>query len=108
MTFENVMKTFADYLREEEDCEVIQTRHGYTVLTWDDVEQRWISCEYCPTPEKLADELMNGYAALLAYQATKGKRELNDSDHAQIEKKQKEMLERLKKPVNRPKPIHRR
>lgn len=108
MTFENVMKAFADYLREDKDCEVLQTRHGYTVMMWDDIEQRWNSCEYCATPEQLADELMNGYTVLLEYQATKGQRELDDNDHAQIEKKQKELLERLKKPINRPKHIHRR
>lgn len=32
LTFENVLEIFKDYLLEDTDCEVIPTKHGYTVM----------------------------------------------------------------------------
>ena len=35
LTFEMVLEVFKDYLEEDTDCEVVLTKHGYTVMQWD-------------------------------------------------------------------------
>lgn len=84
MTFEKVLEVFADYLREDADCEVIQTRHGYTLLIWDNTAQEWETCEYCPTPESLRDRLANAYSDFAELKLTGGECELADDECAQI------------------------
>lgn len=32
MTFEKVLEIFKDYLAEDTDCDVVLTKHGYTVM----------------------------------------------------------------------------
>lgn len=84
MTFEKVMEVFADYLHEDTDCEVIQTRHGYTVLIWDNRAREWDICAYCPTPQVLCDQLAGAYADFAELQLTKGERELTESEQIRI------------------------
>ena len=84
MTFEKVLEVFADHLRKDADCEVIQTRHGYTVLIWDKKAQTWDTCEYCATPQDLYDQLVGAYADFAELQFTKGERELTESEQLKI------------------------
>ncbi len=83
MTFEKVLKVFADYLREDTDCEVIQTRHGYTLLIWDNTAQEWETCEHCQTPEALRDRLADAYSDYAELKFTGGERELTSEERAQ-------------------------
>ena len=85
MTFENVLNVFADYLREDTDCEVINTKHGYTVLIWDSRGQEWSLCEYCGTPEALRDTLLGTYWDFTELHTTHARRELTEEERARIE-----------------------
>lgn len=85
MTFENVLKVFDDYLREDTDCEVINTRHGYTVLVWDGRGQDWSQCEYCGTPEELRDALLGTYWDYTELNTTHAVRPLTVEERAGIE-----------------------
>ena len=85
MTFEQVLEVFAAHLREDTDCEVIQTRHGYTVLIWDSRAQDWETCEHCPTPESLRDRLADAYDDFVELQTTGGERELTREERTRID-----------------------
>ena len=95
MTFEKVLEVFKDYLAEDDMYEVVSTSHGYTLLEWDSQCREWTGVKLCRTPKALADALMYGYTGLLEYRATLGRRELNDSDRAQVEVKRQAMLAKL-------------
>ena len=94
MTFDKVMKVFAKYLHEDADCEVVQTRRGYTLLQWDDRAEDWVICELCPTPEELCESLASTYENYMEYKLTAGKRELTRAEQEQIAT-QRERLEEL-------------
>ena len=83
MTFEKVLEVFADYLHQDADCEVIQTRHGYTLLIWDNAAHEWDTCEHCPTPEALRDRLTEAYDDFAELRFTGGERELTGEERAQ-------------------------
>ena len=93
MTFEKVLEVFADHLREDTDCEVIQTRHGYTVLIWDSRAQDWETCEYCPTPEVLRDRLARAYDDFAELKLTGGERELTGEERSQIDAERNRLKE---------------
>ena len=83
-TFEKVLEVFADYLLEDADCEVIRTRHGYTLLIWDNTAQEWETCEHCQTPETLRDRLADAYDDFAELKITGGERELTGEERKQI------------------------
>ena len=95
LTFEKVLEVFKDYLAEDDMFEVVSTSHGYTMLEWDSQCGEWTGIKLCLTPEALVDALMYGYTGLLEYRVTLGRRELNDSDRAQVKAARQAMLARL-------------
>ncbi len=96
MTFETVLEVFEDYLREDSDCEVVQTRHGYTVLVWDSGMENWDTSECCAMPEELCDELCNALFNFSVLKLTAGERELtgseNDKLQAELDKRRERCL----------------
>lgn len=65
LTFEMV------YLEEDTDCEVVLTKHGYTVMQWDEKSKTWYGVEYCETPEDLQYELQGSRRMAEAEKVTK-------------------------------------
>ena len=53
LTFEEILEAFRKHLDEDDSVEVVHTRHGYTVLDWDNGMEDWASAQICRTPEKL-------------------------------------------------------
>ena len=84
LTFENVLDAFADYLKEDQDLEVVLTRHGYTLLIWDNEQKNWETSESCATPEILLEHLENAYKIFSFVELTKGSRELLPADQEKI------------------------
>ena len=41
LTFEEILEAFRKHLDEDDSVEVVHTRHGYTVLDWDDGMEDW-------------------------------------------------------------------
>lgn len=80
MTFEKVLEVFKDYLTEDTNCEVVLTKHSYTVMQWDEKSKDWYGVEYCETPEDLRDELLSSYRMNEAEKITKTKRELTEEE----------------------------
>lgn len=58
------------------NCEVVLTKHGYTVMQWDEKSKDWYGVEYCETPEDLRDEFLSSYRMYEAQKITKTRREL--------------------------------
>ena len=96
MTFQEVLNTFAEYLNENLDCEVIQTRHGYTVLVWDNGARNWDTSECCGTPEQLCEKLCEACFSFSALKRTHGERELTSSEAENIQAELEKMTEDLR------------
>ena len=95
MTFEKVLKVFKDYLAEDTNCEVILTKHGYTVMQWDENSTSWYGVEYCETPEDLRDELLSSYRMSEAEKITKAKRELTEEETEIVKNKCHKLTNKL-------------
>lgn len=74
LTYEKVLEMFKDYLAEDSNCEVILTKHGYTVMQWDEKSKSWYGVEYCETPEDLHEELLNSSRMAKTEKLEKGQR----------------------------------
>ena len=96
MKFERVMEVFAEYLREDEDVTVIQTKQGYSVLVWDEAMRNWSRAEFCETPEILCQLLCAVYSDYLELGITDGGRDLTREEQDGIDAKRREMEERCK------------
>lgn len=94
MTFEKVLKVFKDYLAEDTNCEVVFTKHGYTVMQWDEKSKDWYGVEYCETPEDLREELLSSHRMSEAQKITKAKRELSEEEVKKIEQLYQELFEK--------------
>lgn len=80
LTFVKVLDVFREYLAEDTNCEVVLTKHGYTVMQWDEKSKDWFGLEYCATPEDLQEELLSSYRMNEREKVTKTKRELTDEE----------------------------
>lgn len=74
LTFEKVLEVFADYLEQDADYEVILTKHGYTVMGFDDRDKDWSDIKLCETPEEMRDALLDAYENYLEYTTAAGQR----------------------------------
>lgn len=97
MTFEKVLEVFKDYLAEDTNCEVVLTKHGYTVMQWDENSKSWYGVEYCETPEDLRDELLSSYRMSYAEKITKTQRELTEEETASIEAKMQGIISKCER-----------
>lgn len=96
VTFEKVLEVFEEYLAEDTDCEVILTKHGYTVMQWDEKSKDWYGVEYCETPENLREELLSSFRMSEAEKITKTKRELTEKETASVKAKCQKLIEKCK------------
>ena len=85
LTFENVLKVFSDYLKEDSDLEIVLTKHGYTVLRWDNRHSGWSDSDFCSTPEDMLEIMMGHYETFAEFSMTAGKRDLTQAERQQIE-----------------------
>lgn len=77
LTFEQVLEEFKDYLAEDTNCEVVLTKHGYTIMQWDENSKSWYGVEYCEVPEDLQEELLSSSRMAEAEKLAKEQRHLN-------------------------------
>lgn len=87
LTFEKVLNVFKDYLAEDTACEVVLTKHGYTVMQWDEKSKDWYGVEYCETPEDLSEELLSSYRMTEDEKMTKAKSEFTEEDNTILDEK---------------------
>lgn len=86
LTFEKVFAGFQDYLNEDKRYEILMTSHGRILLEWNSNDRELESATFCPTPEKLKDELLDALTGYLQYKITLCHRDLTDDEWKEIEK----------------------
>ena len=84
LTFENVLDVFSDYLKRDDDLEIVLTKHGYTILRWDSSIKGWSDSDFCATPEEMLEILMGHYETVAEFNVTAGKRDLTQAERQQI------------------------
>ncbi len=88
LTNKKVLDAFKDYLAEDDVCEVVLTRRGYTVMLWEPEQEAWRNVQYCATPEDLLDALMSVYYEYLSYECLdEGQDDPTPEQRAEIQKK---------------------
>lgn len=80
LTFEKVLTVFQDYLSQDERYEILITSRGYTVMEWDSTQQDWAGAQFCPTPEKMKEILLEAFAGYLEYQVFLGNVQMTPKD----------------------------
>ena len=87
MTYKKVLEVFADYLTEDDSCEVLTVSRGYLVVDWSSrkSDSEWVTSRLCQTPEHLRDVLRSRYEEYQGFKLTGGyKRELRPSEDVDI------------------------
>ena len=87
MTYTQVLDIFQDYLATDDQCEVLQTRHGWTVLLWDSKSNTWFNCDYCKSPSDLYATLLDYAVMYHTYRLLlkSGQDELTESEELQVD-----------------------
>lgn len=61
--FKKVLAVFKDYLKADDNVEIISTSRGITVGVWDEKHNQWEDCVNCASPKELCEELCRQYVA---------------------------------------------
>ena len=96
LTFERVLETFADYLSEDKDTEVVEAKHGYIVMFWHDQRAEYDFFTLCKTPHALLKELLKSYGSYLAWVECGPNGDPNTKQKAEIAKKKKALREKCR------------
>lgn len=91
LTFEIILNAFSDYLEQDDVVEVVSTSRGYTVMMWDRKQNDWWNVEYCGTPERMMDVMLNAYGMYLEERCCGGKHDLTATEKAEIRTAQEKM-----------------
>lgn len=94
LRFQKVLEVFKEYLAEDTNCEVVLTKHGYTIMQWDENSKSWYGVEYCETAEDLQKELLSSYRMNEAEKIRKTKRELTEEENNTLNEKCKSYFKR--------------
>ena len=84
-----------DYLEEDDRYTILMTPRGYTIMEWDTSQQNWAGAEFCATPERMRDLLLEDLACYLEYKITLCGRSLEDSKRQMIQQQVAEISEIL-------------
>lgn len=94
LTYEKVLKVFGPYLATDPDYEVVQTRHGYTLMGWNNNREEWFCADFCQTPEKLRDALLDAYENYLEFVVLDVDRDPTESEKLEIRNKRQALYEK--------------
>ena len=75
MTYEKVISAFKTFLTEDDTYDVVNTRHGYTVLNGEADCRELYSALLCRSPEELRDTLLDAYREYRTFQLLSGNTE---------------------------------
>lgn len=67
LTYKKVLEIFGDYLEKDDDCEIFQSKHGYTVMLWNEAGKNWWDVVCCTSPNELFDKLLETAVWFQAY-----------------------------------------
>lgn len=95
LTFEKVLEVFNTYLSEDDFFEVVITKRGYTAMIWEEKDEQWFGVEFCRTPERLRNALLQGYSDFSEQQLTHNRRSLTEKEIAEIQSRCKQLHDML-------------
>ena len=95
LTFEKVLAAFKDYLEEDDRHTILITPRGYTIMEWDTSHQNWAGAEFCATPERMRDLLLDDLTCYLEYKITLCNRSLTDCERQKIQEQVAKMADSL-------------
>jgi len=75
MTYEKVISAFKTFLTEDDTYDVVNTKHGYTVLNGEADCRELYSALLCRSPEELRDTLLDAYREYRTFQILSGNTE---------------------------------
>ena len=75
MTYEKVIVAFKTFLTEDDTYDVVNTKHGYTVLNGEADCRELYSALLCRSPEELRDTLLDAYREYRTFQLLSGNTE---------------------------------
>lgn len=75
MTYEKVISAFKTFLIEDDTYDVVNTKHGYTVLNGEADCRELYSALLCRSPEELRDTLLDAYREYRTFQLLSGNTE---------------------------------
>ena len=75
MTYEKVISAFKTFLTEDDTYDVVNTKHGYTVLNGEADCRELYSALLCRSPEELRDTLLDAYREYRTFQLLSGNTE---------------------------------
>ena len=75
MTYEKVISAFKTFLTEDDTYDVVNTKHGYTVLNGEADCRELYSALLCCSPEELRDTLLDAYREYRTFQLLSGNTE---------------------------------
>ena len=75
MTYEKVISAFKTFLTEDDTYDVVNTKHGYTVLNGEADCRELYSALLCRSPEELRDTLLDAYREYRTFQILSGSTE---------------------------------
>lgn len=62
LTFKKVLTAFKGYLEEDDRYTILMPPRGYTIMERDTSQQNWAGAEFCATPERMRDLLLEDLA----------------------------------------------
>lgn len=75
MTYEKVISAFKTFLTEDDTYDVVNTKHGYTVLNGEADCRELYSALLSRSPEELRDTLLDAYREYRTFQLLSGNTE---------------------------------
>ena len=95
MTYEKILEVFADYLSQDDSCEVLQTSRGPLVMDWNSGKTEWFSGQLCRTPSHLRDVLCSHFEEYEEFRlGENGTRDVTGQEEEAIKKRSAELAAR--------------
>lgn len=97
MTYDKILEVFADYLSQDDSCEVLRTSRGPLVMDWSSGKTEWFSGQLCRSPAQLRDVLRSHFEEYEAFRLSEnGTRDVTEQEEKAIEKQGAELAARCK------------
>ncbi|MDD3231569.1 MAG: hypothetical protein PHE09_20520 [Oscillospiraceae bacterium] len=85
LTNENVIGIFQEYLKQDQEIEIVNTSRGYLKIEWDANSPYYNEVYLCTTPEELFEQLLDDFRTYQELALTKGKREATIEEDTLVE-----------------------
>jgi len=96
LTFSKVLKAFKDYLDEDDQYEVVETLHGYLIMSWDSERDYYDSFELYDTPQDLVKHLLYAVENFVRYTFNCLEGDMTEDAKEQLRIRQEKYLNELR------------